>query len=103
MLIFIAPDVEHWSPLESEVRRYLAWGSIVEDADALNLDAHQRSEAGRGKTRSNETVDMRLNEAYCWLLVPTQDGTNPIEWEATRMSGPQENPVTKAVQKVRSD
>ena len=103
MLIFIAPDVEHWSPLESEVRRYLAWGSIVEDADALNLDAHQRSEAGRGKTRSNETVDMRLNEAYCWLLVPTQDGTNPIEWEATRMSGPQENPVAKAVQRVQSD
>ena len=103
MLIFVARDVAHWSPLESEARRYLAWGSIVEDADALNLDAHQRREAGRGKSRSHETVDMRLNEAYCWLLVPTQDGTNPIEWEATRMPGPQENPIQKAVKKVRSD
>ena len=46
---------------------------------------------------------MRLNEAYCWLLVPTQEGTEPIEWEATRMPGPQENPVAKAVKKVQSD
>ena len=103
MLIFVAPDVDTESPLESEARRYLAWDSIVKEADALNLDAHQRREAGRGKTRSNETVDMRLNEAYCWLLVPTQDGTNPIEWEAARMPGSQENPVAKAAQKVRSD
>ena len=103
MLIFVARDVAHWSPLESESRHYLAWGSIVEDADALNLDAHQRREAGRGKSRSHETVDMRLNEAYCWLLVPTQDGTNTIEWEATRMPGPHENPIQKAVKKVRSD
>ena len=103
MLIFVAPDVERWGPLESEVRRYLAWDSILKDADELNLDTHQRNEALRGKDRSNETVGMGLNEAYCWLLVPTQEGTDPIEWEATRMPGPQENPVAKAIQKVQSD
>ena len=103
MVIFVASDVEHWSPLESEVRHYLAWNSIIEDADELNLDTHQRREAVRGKDQSNETVGMRLNEAYCWLLVPTQDGTDPIEWEATRMPGPQDNPVAKAVRKVQSD
>ena len=103
MLIFIAPDVERWGPLESEVRRYLAWDSILKDADELNLDTHQRNEALRGKDRSNETVGMGLNEAYCWLLVPTQEGTDPIEWEVTRMLGSQENPVAKAIQKVQSD
>lgn len=103
MLIFVAPDVDTVAPLESEARRFLAWDSIVQEADALNLDAHQRREAGRGKTRSNETVDMRLKEAYCWLLVPTQDGTAPIKWEATRMPGSQDDPVKKAFQKVRSD
>ena len=103
MLIFVAPDVEYWSPLESEARRYIAWDSIIEDAEDLNLDTHQRREALRGKDRSNETLGMRLNEAYCWLLVPTQVGTDPIEWEAIRMPGPQENPVAKAVQKVQSD
>ena len=103
MLIFAAPDIEHWSTLESEARHYLAWNSIIEDADELNLDTHQRREALRGKDQSNETLGMRLNEAYCWLLVPTQDGTAPIEWEAIRMPGPQDNPVAKAVQKVQSD
>ena len=103
MLIFVAPDVNHRDPLESEVRRYLAWDSIIEDADELNLDTHQRREALRGKDQSNETLGMRLNEAYCWLLVPTQEGTEPIEWEVTRMPGPQENPVAKAVKKVQSD
>ena len=103
MLIFVAPDVDTGASLESETRHFLAWGSIVEDADALNLDAHQQREAVRGKTRSNETVDMRLNDAYCWLIVPTQDGTSPIEWEVTQIPGPQENPVAKAVQKVRGD
>ena len=103
MLIFIASDVERWGPLESEIRRYLAWDSIIEDADELNLDTHQRREALRGKDQSNETVRMRFNEAYCWLLVPTQNETDPIEWEAIRMPGPQENPVAKAIQKVQSD
>ena len=95
MLIFVASDIEHWSPLESEVRHYLAWNSIIEDADGLNLDTHQRREALRGKDQSNETLGMQLNEAYCWLLVPTQDGTDPIEWEEIRILGAQENPVAK--------
>ena len=103
MLVFVAPDVEQWTTLEKEVRRYLAWGSIIEDADALNLDVHQRREASRFKSRSNETVGMCLNETYCWLLVPTQEGTDPIQWEETRIAGTQDNLVAKAVKKVRND
>ena len=103
MIIFVAPDVEYWSPLESEVRHYLAWDSITKDVEELNLDTHQRREAIDNKNQSNQTVGMRLNEAYCWLLVPTQEGTNPIEWETIRIPGPQDNPIAKAVQKVQSD
>ena len=103
MLIFVAPDAGEWSSLESETRRYLAWDSIVQDADALNLDTNQRREASRGKQQSNETVGMRLNEAYSWLLVPTQEGTAPIIWEEARIPGTDENPVAKAVRKVRND
>ena len=103
MLVFLAPDVDQWETLEAEVRRFLAWGSIVDDAEALNLDAHQRREASRYKTRSNDTLAMCLNETYRWLLVPTQEGTDPIQWEDTRIAGSQDNPVAKAVKKVRSD
>ena len=103
MLVFMAPDIDQSETLEAEVRRFLAWGSIVDDAEALNLDAHQRREASRFKTRSNDTLAMCLNETYCWLLVPTQEGTEPIQWEDTRIAGSQENPVAKAVKKVQND
>ena len=103
MIVFVAPDAGEWKSLESETRRYLAWDSIVQDADALNLDTNQRREASRGKQQSNETVGMRLNDAYSWLLVPTQEGTDPIAWEEARIPGTDENPVAKAVRKVRSD
>lgn len=103
MLVFMAPDVDQWGTLEAEVRRFLAWGSIIDDAEALNLDAHQRQEASRFKTRSNDTLGVCLNETYCWLLVPTQEGTDPIQWEDTRIAGSQDNPAAKAVKKVRND
>ena len=103
MLIFVAPDTAEWDSLERETRRYLAWDSIIQEVEALNLDANQRREAARGKEQSNDTVGMRLNEAYSWLLVPTQEGTAPIVWEAARISGSDDNPVAKAVAKVRND
>ena len=103
MLIFVAPDTGEWDPLERETRHYLAWDSIVQEVEALNLDANQRREASLGKEQGNDTVRMRLNEAYSWLLVPTQEGTDPITWEAARISGSDDNPVAKAVSKVRND
>ena len=102
MLVFVAPDVGEWDALERETRHYLAWSSILQEAEALNLDANQRSEASKGKNQRNEDVGTRLNEAYSWLLVPTQEGTEPIKWEKIRIPGSQENPVAKAVKKVRS-
>jgi predicted AAA+ superfamily ATPase len=102
MLLFVAADTEQYKALEQETRRYLAWKSIVKEVDMLNLDAHQRREAEQGVERSNETAGIRLNDAYCWLLVPTQDGTNPMEWEQMRIAGGQENPVAKAAKKIDS-
>lgn len=103
MLIFVAFDAEQWGGLENEVRRYIAWDSIVKDADVLNLDAHQRREAQQGRDKSRETVGIQLNEGYCWLLIPTQEGTDPMTWEATRLPGGQEDPVAKAVKQVKND
>jgi len=102
MLLFVAPDADQVASLDQETRRYLAWKSIVEEADMLNLDAYQRREAAQGVERSDQTVGLRLNDAYCWLLVPAQEGTDPMQWEATRLPGGQENPVAKAVRKVRT-
>lgn len=104
MLAFVAPDRDLVGSLKSEVRRYLAWKSVVKDAEeeALNLDAFQRRQAKEGLERSDETVDLQIKEVYCWLLVPTQDGSNPVTWEVTRISGGTENCIVKAAQKMRS-
>jgi hypothetical protein len=103
MLLFAAADSEYVDDLMKETRQYLSWNSIAEEADVLNLDTHQRREATTGRQRSNEATDTRLKEAYCWMLVPTQVGTNPVQWEATRISGSQESPVTKASKKAKAD
>lgn len=70
--------------------------SIIDDAESLNLDIAQQREANNSMRRSDETVELRMKEAYCWLLVPIQDGSNPIEWEKTRISGGSETHIIKA-------
>jgi hypothetical protein len=101
MLAFVAPEMETALTLEKEVRLFLAWQSVVKDEDALNLDAHQRREAATGKSRTDQTVDLRLKEAYIWLLVPTQDGTGPVEWETFRLAAGGESHVVKASARMK--
>lgn len=101
MLAFVAPEKEVVLGLEQEARRYLAWKSVLEDAAALNLDEHGRRQAKENAERSDKTVDLRINEAYCWLLVPTQEGAGPVEWEATRISG-DDSYVIKAAKRMKS-
>lgn len=102
MLVFVASDTEFVGPLEQETRRYLAWKSVVGDSEALNLDAHQKRQAAESVSRSEETVHVRLQEAYCWLLVPTQDGTDPVAWDITRIAGGTESYVNRAAKKLRT-
>ena len=72
MLVFIAPDENDAEALYLAVRDYLAWGSIHNERDELNLDAQQRSQVANSLEKADETVDLRLQGAYNWLLVPMQ-------------------------------
>lgn len=98
MLVFLAPDQGALPALEQEVRRYLAWTSIKNDSQDLNLDAAQNRETENSLKRSNETVDLRLNEAWCWLLVPavTRSDMKTLEWEATRLGGGEGSVIERA-------
>jgi len=103
MLAFIAPDQELMMPLEQEVRRYLAWLSVKNDSEDLNLDASQNRETDNSLHRSNDTVDLRMKETYCWLLVPYIDRSvdmKTIVWEVTRISGGSDSIVSKAAKKM---
>nr|MCR5825960.1 DUF499 domain-containing protein [Oscillospiraceae bacterium] len=62
MLAFVAPDRDNRESLRAEVRRFIAWKSIVTEKDELNLDGNQTREAQQNLDRSNHTVDLRINE-----------------------------------------
>lgn len=103
MLAFIAPDMEEMASLKQEVRRFIAWRSIKEDSEDLNLDAAQNRETENNLKRSNDTVDLRIKEAYCWLLVPyigRNADMKTILWDTIRISGGTESIVTKVAKKM---
>ncbi|MDL2285854.1 DUF499 domain-containing protein [Desulfococcaceae bacterium OttesenSCG-928-F15] len=103
MLAFIAPDTDAMASLKQEVRRFLAWKSIKADSEDLNLDAAQNRETKNNLDRSSETVDLRIKEAYCWLLVPLIDRSvdmKAIQWDPVRISGGTESIVVKAARKM---
>ena len=102
MLVFLAPDQTSMSALEQETRRYLAWQSIKNDSQDLNLDAAQNRETENSLKRSNETVDLRLSETWCWLLTPAiaRSDMKTLDWEKIRLSGGSEEIISRAGKKL---
>ncbi|MDR0882426.1 MAG: DUF499 domain-containing protein, partial [Candidatus Adiutrix sp.] len=106
MLAFIAPDQDMMASLKQETRLYLAWKSIKEDSEDLGLDAAQNRETTQNLTRSDGTVELRIKEAYCWLLVPYIDRNvdmKTLTWDAVRISGGAEGLVAKAANKMKQN
>jgi len=100
MLVFIAPDQTDMEALQEAIREHLAWQSIQNDEEQLNLDAQQRKQVQAQLARTKTTVESRLQEAYTWLLVPYQpEAIGQIEWQATRISG-QESFYERAARKL---
>lgn len=103
MLVFIAPDQGGMEALQTAVREYLAWRSIKEEEEPLNLDKQQSRQVKNSLDKADETVDLRLREAYHWLLTPTQpDPLGPIEFQANRISG-DDNFYDRAARKLKQD
>jgi len=103
MLVFIAAGENDAEALRLAVREYLAWQSIQDERDELNLDAQQRRQVAASLKKADETVDLRLCGAYNWLLVPVQpEPLGPIEFQASHISG-DDNFYDRAVRRLRND
>jgi predicted AAA+ superfamily ATPase len=87
MLVFLAADSERLDELQQATRLWLSWTSIHQEEDQLNLDGAQKRQVANQVKKYDETIAARLNETYCHLIVPSQDGTNPVEWLYTRLQG----------------
>lgn len=102
MLVFLAPDRSRLTDLQEAVAQYLAWKSIHDERESLNLDSFQRNQASTRSEQANETVDARIKESYVWLIVPVQsDPRDPatLAWQEHRLQG-QEALAVRASRKL---
>jgi len=101
MLVFIAADQDNARAWVQALREYLAWKSIDDETEQLNLDAQQRKQVATAIRRAEETLMVRLQETYSWLIVPVQpEPTGPIHYEAHRING-QDTFYDRAIRKLR--
>lgn len=85
-VLFVVADSQAAVTLRSQVRKMLAWGSIVDGSDELNLDKHHEKEAKKNHDDAIRSVDGCIRETFRTLLVPLQEaspdgGVGPLEWE----------------------
>jgi predicted AAA+ superfamily ATPase len=57
ILVFLAADRTRLSELEQAVREYLAWKSIEDERETLNLDAFQANQARTKREQAEETIE----------------------------------------------
>jgi predicted AAA+ superfamily ATPase len=87
-IVFLAADKTRLQDLDEAARKFLAWESILNEADKLDLTRQQVKQAEEQKTGADGAVTARLPETYQWLLVPTQESPQaPVTWQAIRLSG----------------
>lgn len=105
-LLFLAPDAGAISSLVAEARLLLAWKSVYEDRERLDLPASQVREARNGVEASSRSLDVRIDAAYGWLLIPQIDletGSMEIHWEEARLAQGDGGAVGRAVKKLQAD
>lgn len=100
MLVFLAPDKQRLEELDTAVRAKIAWASIVDDPEGLDLSASQVKQAKTKLAEMESTVAGRLKETWIWMLAPEQpDPRGETEWSPTRLQG-QDGLVQRASKKL---
>lgn len=101
MLVFVCADGDLIKDLERETRQFLAWKSVDDDAESLDLKTAERRQAKEFTFQSNKTLQNKIFETYCWLLVPTQEGMSVISWDLIKIPGNEDYSI-KATKKLKS-
>ncbi len=102
-IVFLAADKTRLQDLDEAVRKFLAWESILDEKEKLDLSPHQVKQAETQKTAADGAVTARLPETYQWLLVPTQANPQaPLTWQTIRLSG-QDALAERASKKLKND
>lgn len=106
MLVFSAADQSLCLSMMQEAKRFLAWESVKDDKDALNLDVSQLRETENNIRHSYTTLNSKIEEAYSWMLVPRIDlgaGSLDLQWDVEHVAGRGEGIVKKIASKLISN
>ncbi len=102
-LVFLAADKTRLQELDEAVRRYLAWESILQEREPLDLSPYQVRQAETQRDAASSAVTARTPETYQWLLVPVQARPDAlIEWSAIRLAG-QDSLAARASKRLKGD
>jgi predicted AAA+ superfamily ATPase len=87
-VVFLAPDKKELDALLDATAHFIAWKSIYEQREPLNLDPFHQTQA-RGKTDEfDRTVDLRIQASWIHALVPVQPGaTAEVKWDEIKVTG----------------
>ena len=87
LLVFTAAAANRLSELRTATRLYLAWCSVVDDHQALDLTAHQKKQAESKVKETSQQVDSLIAETFTQVLTPAQEpGTSAIKWQTTKVT-----------------
>ncbi|MFH1924706.1 MAG: Swt1 family HEPN domain-containing protein [Planctomycetota bacterium] len=102
-LVFLAADGNRLKELGNAARQFLAWTSIWDERETLNLDPFQTKQADTKCKNADETVEARIPETFQWLIVPGQsDPKGDIEWTDIRLQG-QDALAKRASKKLKNE
>jgi len=88
LLVFVAANEARLNDVRSAARQYLAWKSILEDKDALQLIPNDTNLATTKIAETQRTLQQRIDDAYQMVMVPSKKpGDANVEWHVTRPSG----------------
>ncbi|MFN4074010.1 MAG: Swt1 family HEPN domain-containing protein, partial [Thermus sp.] len=103
-LVFLAADHSRLQDLDEAVRRYLAWESILQEKDSLNLTPQQVRQAEEQRKNANTMVNARLPETFMWLLVPMQpDPRGEVTWQEIRLQGSESLAVRASTRLIKDE
>ncbi|MFW9602571.1 MAG: ATP-binding protein [Prevotella sp.] len=93
-LIFLALDHDTSSRLNDQARSWMAWSSIVDDAEnmRINLEILQVKQAKTSRDDALETLKRVVKDAFKWIIVPSQvanvgGGISATNWESFQLVG----------------
>jgi len=102
-LVFLAADKTRLRDLEESTRMYLAWKSIWEERDKLELGAYQAKQTENQLGSSEERMVVQIPEAYHWAIYPDQaDPHDAQKWTEAKVTGT-DPLVLRTSKKLESD